>query len=174
MKVLGKNYAHLQGKSLSSKVWFAKRQDNLSGWHGVVFVLDSEGNLRERKAALEEGRDRGLPEFPMAIGVAHPCIEAWLLADAAAIRRAMELPTTPLVPEEPERLRAPCADRKHNPKTALRAAVGCANEELSADEKDKIAAAMNDLDLVGRRCPLGFAPFATEVCGRIRPLFDGG
>ncbi len=39
----------------------------------------------------------------MAIGVAHPCIESWLLADAAAIRRALALPATPKLPAEPEK-----------------------------------------------------------------------
>ena len=130
--------------------------------------------LKERVADLEQGRQRGLPAFPMAIGIAHPCIEAWLLTDGTAIRRGLDLPATPTVPEEPENLPAPCVDRSNNPKTALRAAGGCARAELSTDEKDKIATAINDLDRLRTRCPLGFAPFAAEVLTQIRPLFDGG
>jgi hypothetical protein len=38
-------------------------------------------------------------------------------------------------------------------------------------EKDFIATAMNDMPLVRKRCPQGFAPFADEVENRIRPLF---
>jgi hypothetical protein len=175
LRVLSKHYAHLQGKTRASKVWFAKRQDKLSRRDGIVFVLDSEGDLNGRIKELNDGRNRGFPETPMAIGVAHPCIEAWLLADADAIRRGMKLSTTPTVPTEPEKLPAPCKNPRDNPKTALRAAAGCTNkQELSADEKDRIATAINDFDILCNRCPAGFAPFATEVRTRIRPLFDGG
>ncbi len=174
MRVLARRPDHLQLRSLWRKVWFAKLQANVSGSHGVVFVVDSEGDMKEKKAELEQGRQHGPAAFPTAIGVAHPCIEAWLLADGTAIRRALDLATTPMVPEEPENLPAPCADRKNNPKTALRAAACCANAELSADEKDKIAAAINDFDRLRTRCPLGFAPFEKEVVENIRPLFDGG
>lgn len=44
-------------------------------------------------------------------------------------------------------------------------------KELSAKEKDRIAVAVRDLDLIRRRCPLGFGPWAGEVEQRIRPLF---
>ena len=107
----------------------------------------------------------------MAIGMAHPCIETWLLADAPAIRRALELPETPVVPEKPEELPAPAKDRNRNPKTVLRDIAGCKQGELGSKEKDKIATAMNDMALVRNRCPLGFAPFADEVEQHIRPLF---
>jgi hypothetical protein len=167
-------YAFLHGKGLPQKVRFARRQAFYNRSAGAVFVIDSEGDqsdLKKKKAELEQGRSYDFPEFPTAIGVAQPCIESWLLADGAAIRRALELPATPAVPEQPEQLPAPCRDAGNNPKAVLSAAVGSRKQDLSAADKDKIARAMNDLDLVRARCPLGFAPFADEVDKRIRPLF---
>lgn len=167
-------FARLHGKGFWQKVWFAKRQSCISRCAGVVFVVDSEGpagELKHKMAELHKGRGHGFADFPMAIGVAQPCIESWLLADAAAIRRGLELPRKPGVPEEPEGLPAPCQDPRHNPKTVLAQAAGDAHADLAADRKWRIAAAMRDMDLARRRCPLSFAPFADEVERHIRPLF---
>ena len=174
MLVKRKATQFLQGKGLAQKVHFAKRQAVYNRSHAVVFVMDSEGGnqeLKKRKAQLEEGRDRGFPEFAMAVGVAQPCIESWLLADAAAIRRGLDLPATPPVPDRPEDLPAPCQDAIRNPKAVL-GSLGGGGRPLSAAQKDGIARAMNDLDLVRARCPLGFGPFANEVDEHIRPLFS--
>ena len=171
MLVKRRAFAFLQGKRLAKKVQFAKRQASCSRSHGVIFVIDSEGDLAGRLADMVEGRNRELPQYPMAIGIAHPCIESWLLADATAIRRALELGSTPDVPDEPEALPAPLANRNRNPKTALRDTFPMCGKELSGKQKDCIAAAMNDMSLVRNRCPQGFAPFADEVETRIRPLF---
>lgn len=165
----------LQGKGVWQKVRFAKRQAFYSGSQGAVYVVDSEGDLEDAQRTKDElvkGRDSELPDFAMAVGVAHPCIEAWLLTDAAAIRRALGLAAALTIPETPEGLSAPQHDRHHNPKTVLVACIQAAKKELSVDEKDRIALAMNDLELVRQRCPKGFAPFAEEVEQRIRPLFQ--
>ena len=176
MRVKRKVLSSLQGKGFWQKVRFAKRQAFYTpDTQAVVFVRDSEGDeteLSRIRATMEKGRDAEELPIPMAIGVAHPCIESWLLADAAAIRRGLELNGNPTVPDEPESLPAPCISRKNNPKKILVRAAESAKNELSAKEKDKITRAMNDLDLLGRRCPLGFAPFADEVRQRVRPLFD--
>lgn len=177
MRVKKKVFASLEGKGLAKKVEFAKRQAFYTkDTQAVIFVLDSEGGekkLSKTKAAMEEGRDKQDLSIPMAIGVAHPCIESWLLADAAAIRRGLELDSgNPAVPDKPESLPAPCISRTDNPKKILVRAAGSQKKELSAKEKDKIARAMNDLGLLGRRCPLGFAPFADEVRNRVGPLFE--
>jgi hypothetical protein len=171
MAVKCRCYASLQGKTRAQKVAFSKRQARLSRSAGVVFVLDSEGDLRARQRELADGRDRESTDFPTAGGVAHPCIEAWLLADGNAIQSALSLDETPEVTDAPERLPAPCRDRKNNPKRVLSGVSSSGGRELSAKQKTCIAAAMNDMDLVRIRCPLGFAPFADEVENRIRPLF---
>jgi len=177
MRVLPRALQFLHGKGLWKKAQFAKRQARNYGSAGVVFVMDSEGGpkaLAKRQGDLEKGRDHELPEFPMAVGVAHPCIEAWLLADASAIRRAVCLAKDPEVPPEPEKCPAPCQDEEENPKRLLANAAGTGKKSLSADECDRIAKAISDVDLVCRRCPQGFAPFADEVRARIRPLFKAG
>jgi len=173
MRVVRKAYQFLQGKGLWQKVWFAKREARYHGSAGAVFVMDSEGGPKEsadKRKQLEKGRDHELPDFPMAVGVAHPCIEAWLLADGKAIQKAFALPQVPQVPPEPEEFPAPCRDKGSNPKALLARAAGL-QRLLSAEEKDGIARAMNDMDLVCERCPEGFAPFAAEVKTHIRPLF---
>jgi len=137
---------------------------------GAVFVVDSDGKVDERRAQLVAGRDAGPSEPPMAVGVAHPCVEAWLLADATAVRRGMGLPRTPNVPDQPEQL-PPEKQRPDHPKKVLAKAAGTRGPDLSAPKKDKIAKAMNDPALVRQRCPLGFAPFADEVEEHIHPLF---
>ncbi len=172
MRIKRQAVPFLRGKGWTQKVKFAKRQAYYNKSAGIVFVLDTEGNHEERVKELVNGRDASLIDFPMAVGAAHPCIEAWLLADANAIRKGMELGVTPHVPDEPESLPAPQHDRKHNPKTELAKCAGQARSELSAAEKDKIALAIKDIALLCARCPLGFSPFAAEVEQRIKPIFS--
>ncbi len=159
------------GKGLWQKVRFARRQASYNGSDAAVFVEDSDGDLKKKHGELTKGRDHGPSKLPMAIGVAHRCIEAWLLSDATAIRRGLDLPETPAVPDTPEDLAAPCQDRKRNLKTELARIAGSRKKELSTKEKDSIAGKMNDMALPRARCPLGFAPFADEVEDRILPLF---
>ena len=119
MLVTRRHYPALQGRTRTQKVHFAKRQALYNGSAGVVFVIDSEGDLKARKKELADGRDRAYPDFPMAVGVAHPCIEAWLLADSAAIQQCFGCADTAAVPEKPEELPAPCRDAKEQPKDDL-------------------------------------------------------
>jgi hypothetical protein len=157
--------------TLKQKARFAKRQARYNRSAGAVFVVDSDGDLKGRKRDLTDDRQMEPGDFPVAIGVAHPCIEAWLLADPSAIRRGLELAASPETPEEPEKLPARHQDGRKNPKRALARAVGQRKRDLSAPEKKRIAAAMNDMGLVRTRCPQAFAPFADEVECHIRSLF---
>jgi len=174
VKRYGSVFLNGQKGSLSQKVRFAKQQACYNGSAAAVFVVDSEGGrgqLKKKTRDLTRSRDHRLPNFPMAVGVAQPCIEAWLLSDATAIRRGLELAETPRVPDEPEKLPAPCQDTKRNPKNVLVAAAGSSKKELSTKEKDQIARSMNDMNIPRQRCPEGFAPFADEVQQHIAPLF---
>ncbi len=161
----------VSGRGYKQKAEAARKQARRNGSHAVVFVVDSEGDLKARSKTLKEGRDAGPSHPPKAVGVAHPCIESWLLTDAAAIRRALDLSRTPEIPDEPEKLLAPSQNRENNPKTVLRDIYGQSKKELPTKDKDRIVAAMNDMNLVRERCPLGFAPFVDEVQQHIRPLF---
>lgn len=173
MKVKRRAAPHIQSKGgWAKKVKFAKQQALYNKSAGLVFVLDSEGDLKQTLQKLEKGRDAAYKSFPMAIGVAHPCIETWLLADSKAIRKGLDLRSTPTIPECPEDLPAPQKDRDKNPKTILAAFASERRTELSSSEKDKIALAIMDTELLRSRCPKGFAPFADEVEKHIKPLFD--
>ncbi len=170
MRVRRRPLPFLQGKGLWQKVRFAKRQASSSGSAGLVFVLDTEGNHPGQLEQLRRGRDAESPEYPAAVGVAHPCIEAWLLADASAIARAMGLARQPEIPAQPESLPAPCKNRNHNPKTALSRCAGL-NRAMSSAETTRIAAEIRDLDAIRTRCPTSFAPFADEVIEIIGPIY---
>jgi hypothetical protein len=171
MRVRRRALQFLQGKSLWKKVQFAKRQAFYSGSAGLVFVLDTEGNHPGQLDQLRRGRDSELRTYPAAIGVAHPCIEAWLLADAAAITRALGLGERAYVPSEPESLPAPCKDRNQNPKAHLARCTEL-NRHLSSAETTRIVQEIRDLSAIRTRCPISFAPFADEVVGMIRPIFE--
>jgi hypothetical protein len=160
----------LQGKGLWQKVRFAKRQAYYNRSAGLVFVKDTEGDHPRQLQELQRGRDFELPQYPAAVGVAHPCIEAWLLTDASAIKRAIGLAQQPDVPADPELLPPPRRDRVQNPKVVLGRCAG-KNQPLSSEKASKIANEIRDLNAVRTRCPISFAPFADEVIERIRPLF---
>ena len=67
-----------------------------------------------------------LPAYPTAVGVAHPCIEAWLLADAPAISRALGFTQRANVPESLNR----CRPRARTGSRIPKAAVGrCAGQD---------------------------------------------
>jgi len=173
MRVRRRRVAHLHGKGLWQKVRFARWQARGTS-AGAVFVMDSEGGAKLREKVLSElakGRDAPGPNLPTAVGVAHPCIEAWLLADASAIRRALKLEKEPNTPDDPESLPAPGKHEATDPKIALATACGSSQKDLAASDKWAIASKMDDIPLVRERCPQGFAPFADEVECHIRPLF---
>ena len=98
-----------------------------------------------------------MPDFPMAVGVAHPCIESLAIGRRRRpFAAAWILPRRRPFPRSPRQLPAPCQDRDHNPKTVLREhREACEQGKLGGREKDRIAAAMNDISLLRKRCPLG-------------------
>jgi hypothetical protein len=171
MRVRRRPLPFLQCKGLWQKVRFAKRQAVGNKSAGLVFVVDTEVNHPGRWEELRRGRDSELLDYPAAIGVAHPCIEAWLLVDGPAISRALGLAQRIEVPAEPESLPAPCKDRNRNPKAILGRCAG-QDQPLSSAQTTRIAQEIRDLDTIRARCPNGFAPFAQEVVGYIRPIFE--
>jgi Domain of unknown function (DUF4276) len=138
----------------------------------LVYVEDTEGgdpafHLQE----LRKGRDASRTDFPTAVGVAHPCIEAWLLADGDAIRKAFSLDSEPQLPQTPEAISG--APRKFPGtfyKRSLAMCAGAQRADLSAAEKSTIVKSITRLEKVRQRCPR-FSEFAEEVELRIRPMF---
>ena len=171
MRVRGLPMPFVQRGGFDRKVEFAKQEASYRKSDGLVFVIDTEGKHRKAIKEVIAGRDRRYGELPTAVGVAHPCIEAWLLSDVTAIKTALQPSVDPSITDQPESLPAPCENRAHNPKTVL---AGCAGRsgELTVSEKSAIAKQMRDMALVRSRCPKSFAPFADEVIRHIKPLFD--
>jgi hypothetical protein len=165
-----RSFAFLQGKNLAQKVRFAKRQAFYNGSAGAVFVMDSEGDDRKRQKVLDDlsrGREQEQVSLPLAVGVAQPCIEPWLLADQQAVRRVTGLQDPLELPAEPESLPAPCQGETGNPKAIL-AGWGV----RSAAQKDAIARAIDSTKPLEERCPRGFGNFAQEVRQEIKALFS--
>ena len=169
-----RKFSHLEGDGFKKKFVLAKRRASLCGSAGVVAVVDSEGTTTDMKKLLrkmKKARDQERTDFPMAVGVAQPCIEAWLLTDATAIQLALNLSHFPKIPNNPEKLPAPRKNKENSPKKTLAKAAGVRKDELSVKQKEAIARAINDLQLLREKCSAGFRPFADEVEGRIKPLF---
>ncbi len=137
----------------------------------MVFVVDTEGDHPAKLATLVGARDRETQTTPAAVvGVAHPCIEAWLLADPAAVKKGLGLAQKPELPTEPETLPAPRIDEKENPKSKIAILVE-SKREIPAESAWEIAREIRLLDRIRTACPVSFAPFAVEVESRLRPLF---
>ncbi len=164
LRVRRMSYMFLREKHRWQKVRGAKRNARINGSAGCVFVLDTEGDHSTVRDELVKGRDFESAEYPMAIGVAHPCVEAWLLSDASAIRRGLNLQQRPAIPANPELLPAPHLDRTHNPKTIL-AACNINNRQPNLAANSTIAEFLN-LDTAASVCP-SFSAFATEIRERI-------
>lgn len=170
MQVRRRPLPFLQEKGLWKKVRFAKRQGFYAGSAGLIFVLDTEGNHPGVLNELRRGRDSVLLEYPTVVGVAHPCIGAWLLSDGAAISRAMNLVREATIPPNPESLPAPCKDRSNSPKAVLSRCAG-QNRHLASYEMTCIVKETQDLSVMRNRCPTSFSPFADEVIAIIGVLF---
>ena len=172
LKVIRRRVSSLEKGGINRKVAFAKKQAFYNRSDGAVFVVDTEGDNPEKKREqLIAGREAKYPDFPMAVGVAHPCIETWLLVDARAIVRGMKLQAAPVMHLDPESLPAPRKNESLNPKTVLAQCAG-STRGISASEAAAIASHINDLEAVGNICRKGFRPFAEEVKARLAPLFE--
>ncbi len=172
MQVIRRKIADLQGGGLVNKVRFARQVAARNQSAGCVMVIDSEGDHQGQLAKVERGRKEARTNIPMAIGVAHPCIESWLLADGRVIQKALGLEKTPDLPNESEQLPAPRSNRDHNPKTVLVTHAQLSRNEIGAEQAWEVARSTKDLDDLRKRCPLSFAPFALEVETHIKPLFN--
>lgn len=172
--------AELQGRrTLDRKVQLAKIKTSMDKQcRGLVFVVDTEGLRHDLLLKqLQAGRDSTLTEMPTAVGAAHPCLEAWILANPSAIRKGMNIEATIETPSAPEELAVRSKDQKNSPKRILADLVGVKKDDLSVANKTKIVREIQSLDDLHNRCPVSFSPFFDEISDHIKPLFaicDGG
>ena len=169
MKVRRRKAAFLMGRGQCEKLRFAMTQ--YRGSRGVVYVVDTDGDHPGRIDRLRAIRDSIMPAYPAVVGVAHPCIEAWLLGDPKAIRRAFGLPQPIAVTETPEELPATKDKTGGDPKAVLGRCLGRSGA-MPADKTTRIALQIRDYEALHQRCPKSFTPFADEVIERIKPIFE--
>jgi hypothetical protein len=112
VQVDSKHWAHLRspGHGYDRKLLFALIDAGERGVNGVVATVDvdrsAEGaRLSHMRAARTRHRERH-PPLPTALGAADPHSEAWLLDDAAAVRKVLKLNTKVSVPRVRPRLNA--------------------------------------------------------------------
>jgi hypothetical protein len=148
------------------KVLLAIEEAAARGCSSVAIVVDRDrtdggSRLSELRAgrALAEGQGEPLA-YKTALGVAVEMVEAWLLADEQALNEALALtPPTAAIPD-PEQLDGGPRTEAY-PKNVLRALMKRAGAVAGAPY-DEVAARVR-IDVLERRCKLGFAPFAAEV-----------
>lgn len=157
---------HSAGKGYGRKLTYALRQARHLRATGIVATLDRDKERRgKRLAKLKRARTadrKTAPPFPTALGEAVPHGEAWLLADAHAVRQAMRLPgDTPV----------PSVRSTKDPKRALQTLLTTsprANErplQVLAE-----VARLVDTSRCTHRRATGFASFVKDVETELRPL----
>ena len=159
---LYKRFGTLPGKRLWDKVETARFQAGVSKYAVCVFVLDTEG-----KPSLMNDLIRGRNAragLPMPLGEAHPCIEAWLLVDATAIKRGLNLMKRPTTPVQPETIATANEAKMHLASYSTQKV-----KELSVAEKAEIAIHIH-WPTVAQTCQ-AFAAFDAELTTHIRALF---
>ncbi len=154
----------MHGRGFSAKVRVAMADAEARGLDGVVFVIDQDG-CPERAQELREGRSKGEREglaVPTAVGVAVEMLEAWLLADEAALSRVLGVVRPGSLPQ-PESL--------SDPKSKLKELDEHDRFDGDAVARGEAIAETADLEVLCKRCPKGFEPFRGEVVRRLGRIF---
>ena len=132
----------------------------------LAIVIDRDGTDGNRRWSLlekgrAEARARGLAlADKAAIGVAIETVEAWLLADVLALNEALALDPPAGQTETPEGLDGAASSPRH-PKTVLRDLI--ARSPVKGTSPLEAIARRARLEVLGDRCPKGFAGFARDV-----------
>ena len=129
----------------------------------VVFVIDRDGD-RQRMQELNAGRREISPQdfLPIALGMAVETFDAWMIADAGALRHVEGCERAEAHPS-PESLDGGRGTQQHPKDYAIR--------QVGADRLwDKYACIAKFIDIahLERVCPQGFQPFANEVRSNLR------
>lgn len=157
---------HGRGNKFGRKVHHAILQAKLMDCHAAIVVIDRDRKPdSERIVPLKQGRDSLAdgPFPPCAVGTAIEAFDAWMIVDGKAIGVAGGDAGRPH--GAPEKLAGKEGTGEH-PKDVAAAILG-GSAGLGA--KYAIIALHTDLQLLARRCPDGFAPFAGDVKTRITP-----
>lgn len=148
---------HGKGAGYVKKAAAAVAEAREEGFDAVVFLIDEDGDPErsQQMSAAQEGYS-GDAVFPRAFGVAIRSFDAWMVADEAAMAKA--LARTIDCQKSPEELKSP--------KEVARSIVA---ESMSLREFYAEVSRWVRIDHLEDRCPAGFAPFAQ----RVRSLLAG-
>lgn len=122
------------------------------GYDALVLVIDQDGFL-ERTKEISEAQQDDRAAIPRALGVAIRSFDAWMLADERALSAVLK----GIVSRQPD------PERIVRPKDSCSVILANAGNVVSQSEMYSQVAQTADLDVLGRRCPKGFAPFADRV-----------
>lgn len=153
-------------KGYARKLAFAARVARDAELRGLVATVDTDTaekgrRLRELKDAVTADRLRS-PALPTALGEATPHLEAWLLDDAVAVRRVLQLD---------EEIAFPTVRRVKSPKEALNDLM--ASSSRGEDELMVILGQMAsavDASRCAHMGETGFKAFVDEVRYELLPL----
>ena len=159
--------AHGRGQKYAKKALQAIRQAASEGFDGVTLVIDRD-RKRDSQTVEPIRRERdSLPCAvfpPCAVGQVVETFDAWMIADGKAIAAAGG--NTGWSHPSPESLDKKEGTGRH-PKDRAADLFGGGGD---LGGKYAIVAREVDLDVLEKRCPSGFAPFAREVRERIGPV----
>jgi hypothetical protein len=127
---------------------FAEREQ----FDALVFLIDEDGDS-ERPTAIDACQSEVRFSFPRAMGVAIRSFDAWILADEQALAKVLGIDVH----------RQTDPESNSDPKAACESLRTGFATELSPTIMYAQIAASADLELVAKRCPKGFAPFAFRV-----------
>ena len=154
------------GPKWGKKVKAAVLRARQSGAKGVAIVADRDGTGQERLRQMEAARDAldSTAWVPCALGLAIETFDAWMIADAHALREAGAIAAAPH--PNPEGLDGREASGRH-PKDYAATQFG---QQSGLGEKYADIAAALDIAALERACPRGFGAFAREVRQHLQPV----
>jgi len=127
---------------------FALREE----YDAIAFVIDRDRDKR-RQAQLDRAQSDVRLDILRAIGLAVEMFDAWMLSDESALTAVLGVQVD--AQSAPESL--------PRPKDRIGKLLAGATEPRRPSDVYALIAEKVDLDLLKRRCPTGFAPFAKRV-----------
>jgi hypothetical protein len=127
------------------------------GFDALILVIDEDGRV-ERRLDVEKAQENTTATIRRALGVAIRSFDAWMLADEESLSEVLRTRVA----------RQPNPETIEHPKKVCQALLRKAPVRLSLREMYALIAQSAALDVLRKRCPKGFAPFAH----RVRKCFD--
>jgi hypothetical protein len=123
------------------------------GYDALILVIDHD-NVPERISELTEAQQHtGTTSIRRAVGVAVRTFDAWMLADETALTATLGLPVNC----------QPSPEDIAQPKATCEKLLAASDLTSSRTDFYSAVAATLDIEMLEKRCPKGFAPFAQRV-----------